>query len=201
MHKIQGTFLFFLFSFVLDSWAVESLADKNIPSEVKPFIERNTAAILLNAVDLNGDGLSDYVLVLEKKRSASDEIEEGSRPLLLLIRQANKSLKLAKRNDKIVLCAQCGGTFGDPLESLDVASKSFTVNHYGGSSQRWAYSYQFNYSRRDNTWQLVAVDESFFDAHDPEKTMKHKTYKPPKHYGKIDIADFDPQNYRGRGEK
>ncbi|MBI3230188.1 MAG: hypothetical protein HYZ45_08460, partial [Burkholderiales bacterium] len=59
----------------------------------------------------------------------------------------------------------------------------------------------FNYSRRDNTWQLVRAEESTFNAADPDKTMKQKTYTPPKHYGKIDIVDFDPQNYRGRGEK
>ena len=201
MYKIHATFLSLLSSFVPVSLAADVLSAKDIPAEVKPFIERNTVAFLLNAVDLNGDGLSDYVLVLEKKRGASDEVEEGERSLLLLIRQPNKSLKLAKRNDKIVFCAKCGGMSGDPFESLDVAPKSFTVNNYGGSSQRWANSYQFNYSRRDNTWQLVAVEESSFDATDPEKTMKQKTYKPPKHFGKIDIADFDPQNYRGRGEK
>ena len=201
MRTSHAIFLLFSFSLSPFSLALEPLADKEIAVEVKPFIESNTLAISLNAVDLNGDGLSDYVLVLEKKRATSEENEDGERSLLLLIRQSNKSLKLAKRNDKIVFCAKCGGVFGDPFEFLEVAPKSFAVHLHGGSSHRWAYSYYFNYSRRDNTWQLVAVDESSFHVSDPEKTMKQKLYKPPKHYGKIDIADFDPENYRGRGEK
>lgn len=183
------------------SFAIEPLKAKDIPAEVKPFIEPNKVAVLLNAVDLNGDGLSDYLLVLQTKSSADSQPDETVRSLLLLTRQANKSLTLAKRSDKAILCAQCGGAFGDPLESITVGPKTFTIHHYGGSSQRWANSYKFNYSRRDNTWQLVQVDESSFNSHDPEKTAKEKTFKPPKHFGKIDFADFDPEKYLGQGEK
>lgn len=191
----------FLLSFAPVCLAAQAIPDKDIPAEVKPFIERNTVAIAVHDIDLNGDGLADYLLVLEKKNAATDETMSGQRPLLLLIRQPGGALKLVKRNDRIVLCPRCGGAFGDPLESLTVGPKTFSVNHYGGSAWRWNNSYKFNYSRRDNTWQLVRVEEGSFNANDPEKTMKHKVFTPPKDFGKIDIADFDPENYRGRGAK
>jgi len=53
---------------------------------------------------------------------------------------------------------------------------------------------KFNYSRRDKTWQLVQVINTSFHAGDPEN-MTTQTHTPPKDFGKIDIADFDPENY------
>ena len=181
----------------------EPVAAKVIPAELKPFIEPRTVLLSFDAADLNGDGLSDYVLVLEKQKNkpTDDDITDGQRPLLLLIRQPNGTLKLAKRNDKLVMCSTCGGVMGDPFEAMVVGSKTFTVSHFGGSGWRWANSARFNYSRRDDTWQLVRVEEVSFHAGDPDKTTKTKVYTPPKHFGKIDIADFDPESFRGQGAK
>ena len=196
--------LFLLSSFAVQAtWDGKPIPAKNIPSELRGFVEPQTVLISFNATDLNGDELSDYVVVLQKQKRRPDEedIEEGQRLLLLIIRQNSGTLKVAKRNDKIVYCSTCGGAFGDPLESIDVGPKTFTVNHYGGSSWRWSNSFKFNYSRRDSTWQLVRVQEVSFHASDPDKTMKTEIYTPPKHYGIIDIADFDPENFRGKGTK
>ena len=185
------------------TWNGKPVPAKNIPGELRRFVEPQTVLISFDAADLNGDGLSDYVVVLEKQKKKPDDvdIEEGQRPLLLIIRQKDGSLKVAKRNEKIVFCSTCGGVFGDPLDSIEVGPKTFSVNHFGGSAWRWGNSFRFNYSRRDNTWQLVRVEEVSFNAGDPDKTMKTKIYTPPKHYGKIDIADFDPENFRGKGTK
>jgi hypothetical protein len=89
---------------------------------------------------------------------------------------------------------------GDPFQGVEVGPKTFTVSHYGGRAWGWSVDYTFNYSRRDNTWQLVRVEESSFHAFEPDK-IKRAVYVPPKHYGKIDIADFDPDNWKGQGQK
>jgi hypothetical protein len=201
--RLVLTSFFFLSFPAIASWNGKPVPDEDIPRELKKFIEPQTALISLDAVDLNGDRLSDYVLVLEKqkKRPQDDDIEEGQRPLLLVVRENDGSLKLAKRNDKIVFCSKCGGVFGDPFESIGVGPQTFSVNHYGGSAWRWSSSFKFNYSRRDKTWQLVKVEEVSFHATDPRNTMNKKIYTPPKHFGKIDIADFDPESFRRKGAK
>jgi hypothetical protein len=173
--------------------------DAQIPAEVKPFVERGSRLLAIESADLNGDGHKDYVLVLEKlKAKPSDpDLETGQRPLLVLLRK-DGALKQVKRNDRIVLCSTCGGMMGDPFAGISAGPKTFSVQHYGGSAWRWSRDYKFNYSRLDDTWQLVRAEESEFHAADPEHTTKTRVFTPPKDYGKIDIANFDPEHYKVR---
>jgi hypothetical protein len=156
----------------------------------------------LASADLIGDGLKDFVLVLERQKAqASDpDIEDRQRPLLILLRRPGGAIEEVKRNEKLVYCSTCGGTMGDPFQQLRAGPRTFTVSHYGGSGWRWSVDYRFNYSRRDKAWQLVRVEESSFHAGAPHK-VKTAVYTPPKHYGKIDIADFDPENWKRQGVK
>ena len=169
----------------------------NVPSELQRFVEKNTTAIAVERGDLNRDGRSDYILVLERP----DEGDvEGPRSLLILVRNADGSLKLAKRSDKAVYCRECGGMLGDPFQGITIKKDRFVIHHYGGSSWRWTNDFTFAWSRRDQTWQLVRVESRDFHAGDPE-TEKLIVEKPPRDFGKIDLADFDPENYRGKGPK
>jgi hypothetical protein len=187
--------------------ANDSAAGHLEKAELKPFIEKGTRLLRTASADLNDDGTTDYILVLEKQKEKPDDpdIEEGQRPLLILVRDATGALRLVKRNDKIILCSTCGGMFGDAFQGIEAGTKTFTVSHFGGSGGcRWENIYKFNYSRRDKTWQLVATEE--FETHptdgNPDNDYKErKTYTPSKDYGKIDIADFDPENYKGKGER
>jgi hypothetical protein len=197
-------YMAFLAALAVCSWPCYAdskyLADASLPAEVKPFIEKNTRVLVLERADLDGDGRQDYIMVLEKQRTSAqdDDMEDGQRPMLLLVRDAGGVLKLARRNDKIILCEKCGGAFGDPFDAsggIEAKPKSFTVNHYGGSASRWTTAYRFNYSRIDHAWQLVQAQETTFHSAEPEKSLKEKIYKPPKDFGKIDFADFDPMQY------
>jgi hypothetical protein len=176
---------------------------QEMPAELQRFVEPGSRALFVAGADLNGDRRKDYLLVLEKKkqRESDPDIDEGQRPLLIIIRQADGGLKLQKRNDRLVYCSTCGGMMGDPLEGIVVGPGSFAVSHYGGSAWRWSNQYWFAYSRRDDTWQLVRVDESSFHSGDPDRMTKKKVLKPPRHFGKIDLADFDPQRFLGQGKK
>jgi len=179
-----------------------TLATASLPPELRPFVLPRTKAIVVERGDLNGDGRIDVVLVLElqKERPGDEDIEAGQRPILILARQANGTLALAARNDTAAYCSRCGGMMGDPFVGVEVGAKTLTVANYGGSSWRWSAEYRFDYSRRDNTWQLVRVTESSFHASDPEKA-KTTVRRPPKNFGKIDFADFDPEKLRSPGRR
>lgn len=182
--------------------AADYVPDDQIPADLSKLIEADTKLLAFEAADLNGDGRVDYVFILEKQKKSPDdaEDEEGSRTLKIALRLADGGLKVVKTNDRIVFCATCGGVFGDPFAGLEAKTKTFSVTHYGGSSWRWSNTFQFNYSRIDDTWQLVMVEESSFHTSTPNKTKTVK-YKPPKDFGKIDIADFDPEAFKGVGKK
>lgn len=172
-----------------------------MPPDVAPFVEKGTKAIALETADLNGDGRADFILVLEKQKpEIRDDFPVNQRPMLILAREADGVLRVAKRNERVVMCSQCGGVFGDPFESIEVGRNTFTIHHYGGSNWRWVYKYRFNYSRIDRTWQLVRVEDSSYHTSDPNKA-KTSIYTPPRHFGKIDFAGFDPENYLKKGVK
>jgi hypothetical protein len=174
-----------------------------VPADVKPFVEKGKIPIALETGDLNVDGRKDYVLVTSEFVAENAAWEEGAgeRSVFILIREADRSLRLAGRNDLVVLCKNCGGVFGDPFAGVRVQGTSFTVDNYGGSNDRWSYSYTFGYSRRDKTWQLTRVVDESFHALDPKHTMKRRVYTPPKSFGLIAFADFDPDSFLRKGKK
>ena len=162
--------------------------------DVEPFVEKNTTALAIERGDLNRDGREDVVLVLEPQDP------EQPRPLLILVRAADGSLKLAKRSAKAVFCRNCGGMMGDPFQGVVVEKGRFTIQHYGGSAWRWSTNFTFGWSKRDQSWQLVRVESSSFHASDPKPEEK-TVHIPPRDFGLIDVTEFDPEDYRGRGKK
>lgn len=75
-------------------------------TELKPFIEKGARLVKIASADLNGDGTTDYILVLEKQKERPDDpgMGERQRPLLILVRDAKEALEQVKRNDKIISC-------------------------------------------------------------------------------------------------
>lgn len=179
----------------------ETLTGSDLPTEAAAFIPAGMRPIIYERADLNGDGREDALLVLEAREARDvDGLEQHVRPLLVLTRALDGTLRQHARNDRLALCPECGGIMGDPLQDVTVERKAFSVSHYGGSGWRWSNLYRFAYSRRDDTWQLVSVEESSFHASEPESATE-TVRLPPRDYGKIDIADFDPETLPHPGKQ
>lgn len=183
--------------------ALGQVGGVKVPKEVVGFVGKGEVAVEVGAGDLNGDGREDALLVVSEVIPENAEYEEGAgeRSVMVLVRGADGKLGLAARNDLVAMCRNCGGVYGDPFAGVAIKGTQFTVSNYGGSNSRWAYDYTFAYSRRDKTWQLVRAEETTFHALDPKRTTKKRVYTPPKDFGLINFADFDPSNYRGKGKK
>lgn len=171
-------------------------AGPSVPAELRPFVPHGAQVVAHEAGDLNGDGRPDALLVTE----APGDDGDGPRRLTLLVRGPNGTLQVAQHSDRVVLCRACGGALGDPFAGLTLQRHGFTVAHHGGSAWRWSTSARFAYSRIDRAWQLVAVEERSFHAAEPEKAQVQR-HRPPKDFGKIDLADFDPERYLGVGPR
>lgn len=169
-----------------------------VPADLKPLIEQGTRLLRHARADLNGDGRTDYVFVLERL-NAEDE-HERQRSLRIAVRGRDRKLRVVKANDEIILCSSCGGMWAEPLDKLKARRNSFTVRHYGGSSGQWSYAYRFDYSLAGDSWYLVHVETGAFSRHHPDQD-KILNYRSPGDFGKIDIADFQPWHYLAVGRK
>ena len=171
-----------------------------LPSELQSFVEAGTRPIEVERADLNGDGRSDYLLVLEKLQGQDEDDAERERILLIIVRKPGDAFEVAGRSDSAVRDDLCGGTFGDCFQGISAKRRMFVISEFGGSGWRWNRASTFKYSSRDQTWQLVRVVEESFGVSDPSK-IKRKVYVPPRDFAKIDISEYDPQAFRGEGPR
>lgn len=163
-----------------------------IPDEIKSFVLRDHEVLDYVTGDLNADKKPDALLLLKPAGEDSTFGEELARPFLILIRQSNGQLQQVVRNDKVIMCRQCGGVFGDPYQETTIHDNGFRLSFYGGSSWRWAYQYDFVYRPAKKNWFLVLESQSSFHSGDPETTMKNTLIKEAE-LGEISIAAFGSQ--------
>jgi len=161
-----------------------------VPAALTPFIPAGTRPIELVAADLNGDGIKDFLLVLE--HATADPDDEGDRDLLIILRRPDGSLVVARRSEGAV-------PGGDDFQGIQAKPKSFTIGTYGGHSWRTSTRSTFTYSRRDRTWQLTRVEISTFHVSNPDKITTH-VFRPPRDFGKIDIVNFEFETIFSLGE-
>lgn len=196
---------------LLTSWV--SYADGSrsrvyVPVEIGSFAEKGYRIIDWISSDLNGDGLGDYLVVIEKQqkeilgeKDPEIGVDSAHRSVLVIIRQPNQSLELVKRNDIVASCATCFDFYtDDSFVQITAAPRTFSVRRESrGTAFLNIFTYTFGYSRRDNTWQLIRAEEKY-DAQSTREESSIDIFTPPKDFGKIDFADFDPESYRGYGE-
>ena len=141
---------------------------------------------------LNRDATPDWLVVLNKPDEAktSDVVDHPTkRPLLVFVGGAGGTYTLAARSDNAVYCVDCGGMMGDPFTGLAIKNGYFTVEHYGGSAQRWTRYVTFKYEPATRTWLLHRDGSERFHALDPEHSTTTATTA--KNFGRVPLAKFD----------
>lgn len=111
--------------------------------------------------DLNKDGLTDNVVVIEYAKSNPDSSDAPPR-LLFVVFQQTEGFQLAIQADKAILKSDAGGVMGDPFQNLTYNNNSFLISFYGGSRERWGYDLRFRY--QDNGWFLIGFTKSTLDS-------------------------------------
>jgi hypothetical protein len=109
--------------------------------------------------DFNNDGLKDIAVVAAEK-----DDQDKNRSLIILTNTASDYV-LSVKADNAVLCASCGGIFGDPYAGISFKKNVLTINHYGGSAWRWTSDFTFRF--QNNQWELIGISQdSYFNAED-----------------------------------
>jgi hypothetical protein len=188
------TLFLFLFSCQLSFAKQQPTGDTIIlPQKISKFIPEGFTLIDTAMGDLNLDKYGDIILVLKTiGEDTALDATEYKRPLLLLLGNADHTFTLAARNDDVVYCYRCGGMFGDPYDGVRIRKGVFTVNHFGGSNERWSNAITFKYSPTDKTWYLYRiVDEgwSVFHLNKIESSAKTK-----KDFGVVSFKNYNGDN-------
>lgn len=176
--------------FCLGLWLSAPAQDKPLPDELKPFLLPGHEALDFITGDLNGDMKPDAILIQRVIGEDTLLEDDYTRPLFILVRQANNTLKQVVRNDSAILCRRCGGVFGDPYESGRIEHNGFSLYFYGGSAERWAYEYRFAWKPLKRDWLLVLESQTTFNANDPEMKMTDVTIK-ENELGPVSIKKFN----------
>ena len=166
--------------------------EDNMPKELTAFIPAGYSLLDSASGDLDLDKLKDFILVLKKAGEdtlATDTAMAPDRPLLVLTGVAGGGFLLKARNDKTVLCYNCGGVMGDPFMGVVIKNGYFSVEHYGGSSWRWTRIITYKYSPADDRWYLFKDGHEYFHAAQPDSVQR--TILTTKNFGKVAFEDFD----------
>jgi hypothetical protein len=171
---------------------VQPSAAPTPPAAIRRAIPAGYVVLDAAQGDLNRDALPDWIVVLNKPDEAkiSDVVNHpAKRPLLLFVGGAGGIYTLAARSDNAVYCVDCGGMMGDPFTGLTIKKGYFTVEHYGGSAQRWTRYVTFRYDPAARTWLLHRDGRERFDALDPEHGTTTATTA--KDFGRVPFTRFD----------
>ena len=163
-----------------------------VPAAISRALPAGYAVLAATQGDLNRDATPDWLVVLHRPNEAktSDVIDHPTkRPLLVFVGGAGGTYTLAARADNAVYCVDCGGMMGDPFMGLAIKKGYFTVEHYGGSAQRWTRFVTFKYDPAGRTWLLHRDGHERFQALDPEHGTTTATTA--KDFGRVPLARFD----------
>lgn len=157
--------------------------------ELQAFAGGGTRILSSQIGDLNGDGRPDALIVLDPPSTSQTAGEGPSRPVLLVIRNADGHLQVAARNDRIVPCERCGGLAGDPFGYARIDKEGFTLVTEGGSREHWWNEYTFKYDTAQRNWMLEKVHRGVGDTLEDNSSEITLTARD---FGMVRFEDFDP---------
>ncbi len=157
-------------------------------TEWKRFVPLGYKMLDTLSGDLNLDGKPDMLLILKDVAEDTSNFSEERRPVLILLGQADKSYYQAGRSNEVVMCKSCGGVMGEPYQRMVIAKGFFSIEHYGGSNQRWTDIVTFRFDKKTKKWFLHKWGGDQFEATDPNK--KTTLVRTPKEFGLVQFENF-----------
>jgi len=137
--------------------------------ELHPSIQREISSgyhVIMSAHgDVNLDEFTNDVIIVLQRDSCNEE----ARPLLLFLQNARGEYNLKLRNDSVVACCTCGGSYGDPLIGIEIEDGHFMAFHEGGTRNKWNRHVGFLWDDEVNSMVLDSIDISWIDRLSPNE--------------------------------
>lgn len=108
--------------------------------------------------DLNKDGLDDCALAVSAY--IGENLNSDDNRLLLVLLKTADGYSIKGKSDKVVLCYNCGGVYGDPFDGLEIKNGVLEVTHYGGSSWRWSAKEKFRF--QNNNFYRIGTTHDYY---------------------------------------
>jgi uncharacterized protein len=151
-----------------------------IPADAARFVKDTQKVTQFEVGDINGDGLPDYLLVVEQPTAQV--------ALLLLVRQPDGSLRLAGLNREIVNCDGCGGMGGS--SDVTPTGSGFRVSNVVGAGMvNSGEELTFEYRSKERDWVLVKQRTWDNDSMQSPAEHKEQSRKPYEHGEVIRFED------------
>lgn len=141
--------------------------EPTLPEEALALLELSDTDYVMDraAGDLNGDGVEDWAVVVERLSRVEEPGEyftDAPRTLAILLGDGKGGFYLGQTNDHFIRRDTQGGVFGDPYEGIRIEGGGLQYSAYGGSSWRWRETYHFSW--REDGLALKAVDDIFYSC-------------------------------------
>lgn len=137
-----------LFAISCTMTSIGQQRDETLTKLYKKFLPSKYVVIDTAVSDFNNDKINDIVLVAE-------DTADLSKNRAIIILNNIKHPTFSDRSYNAVLCKECGGTFGDPYEEVQLKKNILKINDYGGSAWRWGNQYTFRF--QNERWELIGV--------------------------------------------
>ncbi|HXB40903.1 MAG TPA: hypothetical protein VNZ49_10205 [Bacteroidia bacterium] len=184
MKQVQGDRILF-FAFILFFLSNFFFAQNK---EWKRFVPPGYKMLDTLLGDLNLDDKKDMLLILKDAAEDTIKISEEQRPILILLGQTDGSYYQAGRSNQVVMCKSCGGVMGDPYQRMVISKGYFSVEHYGGSNERWTDIVTFKFDKKSKKWFLYKWGGDNFNVSEPDK--KTTLVRTPKEFGIMEFENF-----------
>ena len=157
-------YLFILISLILANYQYPRLVSGG--KDISSFIPKGYHIIHQAKGHLNADTLEDHAIIIESDEPVSDlkEADHAQKPriLFVLLADLKGGFSLAVQSNESVMLSDDGGVFGDPLQEVFIANKVVNVEYYGGSAEKWSYTYKWRFQKND--WYLIGATYTTMSA-------------------------------------
>jgi hypothetical protein len=154
--------------------------------KIKDFIPEGFYVYDTASGDFNADGYTDYVIVLGSNVEGAESA--NNRPLLVLQGAPKGKFELLARNDNVVLCATCGGVFGDPYSKVSLDGQLLKVEHNVGGNWQWSRVITFKYNTEKKEFVLDEDITKSFQKFNPNNQKTIASNK--KDFGTLPFAEY-----------
>jgi len=176
---------------VYDDQLPENGIEIGSDDEILPFIPLGYEPLFKEQGDADGDGDSDWAIVLKKEgeeilsNAAADDPEP--RLLLVLARADDGVLDVVVRNNTAIPCIDCGGE-ADPFESLKIETGRILFSTIESGLLVTERLLAFDFSSDSNSWML---QEDSISSYRKGKEAKRQTLtETPEDFGEVNLRNF-----------